>query len=52
MRLTGAGNRTAENIAEARRAKFVRVLEAIPEDERESVLEAMRILEEAIRESE
>ena len=52
LRLTGAGNRTAENIAEARRAKFVRVLEAIPEDERESVLEAMRILEEAIRESE
>ena len=51
MRLTGAGNRTVENFAEARRAKFVRVLEAIPEDERESVLEAMRMLEEAIRES-
>ena len=52
LRLTGAGKRTAENIAEARRAKFARVLEAIPEEERGSVLEAVRILEEAIRESE
>ena len=52
LRLTEAGRRTADNIAEARRAKFAQVLEAIPEDERESVLEAMRILEEAMRASE
>ncbi len=52
LRLTGAGKRTAENIAEARRAKFAQILEAIPEEERESVLESMRILEEAMSESE
>ena len=52
LRLTEAGRRAAENIAEARRAKFARVLEAIPEEEREPVLEAMRVLEEAMRESE
>ncbi len=52
LRLTEAGKWTAENIAEARRAKFARVLEAIPEGERGSVLESMRILEEAMRESE
>jgi DNA-binding MarR family transcriptional regulator len=52
LRLTGAGRRTAEGIAEVRREKFARVLEAIPEGERGSVLESMRILEEAMRESE
>ena len=52
LRLTGAGRSTAEGIAEARRAKFARVLKTIPEEERESVLEAMKILEEAMRESE
>ncbi len=52
LRLTEAGRRTAEDIAEARREKFARVLEAIPEEERESVLESMRLLEEAMRESE
>jgi DNA-binding MarR family transcriptional regulator len=52
LRLTGAGKRTAEGIAEARRAKFTRVLEAIPKEERKSVLESMRILEEAMSESE
>lgn len=52
LRLTGAGRRTAEGIAEARREKFARVLETIPEGERESVLESMKILEEAMRESE
>jgi DNA-binding MarR family transcriptional regulator len=52
LRLTEPGRRTAEDIAEARRAKFTRVLEAIPEEERESVLESMKILEEAMGESE
>ena len=52
LRLTEAGRRTGEDIAEARRAKFARVLEAIPEEKRESVLGSMRILEEAMSESE
>ena len=52
LRLTGAGRRAAEDIAEARREKFARVLEAIPEGKRGSVLESMRVLEEAMRESE
>ncbi len=52
LRLTGAGRRTAMGISEARRAKFARVLEAIPEEDRESVLKSMRILEEAMSESE
>jgi len=52
LRLTEAGKRTAENIAEGRRAKFARILEAIPEGERGTVLESMRILEEAMREGE
>jgi DNA-binding MarR family transcriptional regulator len=52
LRLTGAGRKMAERIAKARRVKFARVLKAIPEGERESVLESMKILEEAMRESE
>ena len=52
LRLTEAGRQTAEDIAEARRAKFAQVLEAIPEENRESVLESMKILEKAMRESE
>lgn len=52
LKLTEAGMKTAGEIAEARRAKFARVLAAIPEEERESVLESMRILEEAMHESE
>ena len=52
LTLTGAGRKMAEGIAEARRAKFAQVLEAIPQGERESVLESMKILEEAMRESE
>ena len=52
LRLTAAGRRTAEGLAEARRAKFARVLEAIPEGERGSVLESMEILEGAMREGE
>ncbi len=52
LRLTEAGRRMAEGIAGARRAKFARVLEAIPEGERGTVLESMKILEEAMRGSE
>ncbi len=48
--LTEAGRKAAAEIAGARRAKFARVLEAIPEEERASVLEAMKTLEEAMNE--
>ncbi len=48
--LTEAGRKAADEIAGARRAKFARVLEAIPEEERASVLAAMRTLEEAMNE--
>jgi len=48
--LTEAGRKGAAEIAGARRAKFARVLEAIPEEERGSVLEAMKTLEEAMNE--
>jgi DNA-binding MarR family transcriptional regulator len=46
--LTDAGRKAAAEIAGARRAKFARVLEAIPESERASVLAAMKTLEEAM----
>ena len=49
--LTEGGRKAAADVAEARREKFARVLEAIPEGERESVMEALGVLEEAMRES-
>jgi len=48
LRLTDAGRRAAHNLAEARRAKFAQILEAIPEEERSSVIRALGILEEAM----
>ncbi len=48
LRLTEAGRGAAHNLAEARRAKFARILEAIPEEERASVIRALVILEEAL----
>ncbi len=48
LRLTDAGGRAAQNLAEARRAKFARILEAIPEEERASVIRALGVLEEAM----
>ncbi len=50
LRLTEAGRRTAAGLAEARREKFARVLEAIPEEERAPVLRALGVLEEAMNE--
>ncbi len=50
LRLTEAGKRAAAGLAEARRAKFARVLEAIPEEERASVMRALGVLEEAMDE--
>lgn len=50
LRLTDAGQKAATNLAESRRAKFARVLEAIPEEERESIMQALSTLEEAMSE--
>jgi len=50
LRLTEAGKRAAARLSEARRAKFARVLEAIPEEERASVMQALGVLEEAMNE--
>ena len=51
LRLTEAGKRTASTLAEARREKFARILEAIPEEKRASVIQALGVLEEAMNES-
>ncbi len=47
--LTCKGRDAAASLAEARRAKFSRVLGAIPESRRGQVIEALGVLEEAIR---
>jgi DNA-binding MarR family transcriptional regulator len=52
VRLTEAGRTAAAELAEARRAKFARVLAAIPEERRASVLDALNTLVEAMCESE
>jgi DNA-binding MarR family transcriptional regulator len=49
LRLTGTGRQMAAGLAEARRAKFARVFDAIPEAERAVVLESLQILVEAMR---
>ena len=51
VRLTDTGRQMAANLAEARRAKFERVFDAIPEAERATVLESLQILVEAMRAS-
>jgi len=51
LRLTEAGREMAASIAVARRAKFDRLLEAIPDSDREPVIDALRILVEALRET-
>lgn len=51
LALTEAGETTAEQLAEARRAKFAGVLDAIPSSSREQVLEALELLVQAMRSS-
>ena len=51
LRLTDTGRQMAADLAEARRAKFAGVFEAIPEAERATVLESLLILVEAMREN-
>jgi DNA-binding MarR family transcriptional regulator len=50
IHLTEAGRTLSCDLAEARRAKFARILAAIPEEQRASVLESLTILVEAMRE--
>ena len=51
LSLTAEGRRIQGQIAAARRAKFQRVLEAVPAGQRERVLEALNILVEALHAS-
>lgn len=48
LTLTTEGRHIAGKLAEARRARFERLLAALPENEREPVLRALAILVEAI----
>jgi DNA-binding MarR family transcriptional regulator len=50
IHLTDAGRTLTRDLAEARRAKFARILAAIPEEQRATVLESLTILVEAMRE--
>jgi len=47
--LTDAGRTTAATIAAARQAKFDRLVEAIPDADRESVIAALKRLVEVLR---
>ena len=49
LRLTDTGRQIAADLAEARRTKFARVFDAIPEEARAAVLESLHILVEAMR---
>jgi DNA-binding MarR family transcriptional regulator len=51
LRLTDTGQQMAADLAEARRTKFARVFDAIPEEARAAVLESLQILVEAMRET-
>ncbi|MFC9913978.1 MarR family winged helix-turn-helix transcriptional regulator [Streptomyces sp. NPDC127197] len=50
LRLTPSGRRAAQNLAEARRERFSRLLESIPAHEREGVLHALDVMKEALDE--
>jgi DNA-binding MarR family transcriptional regulator len=50
IRLTVAGRRAAEQLAQARTVKFAALLDAIPEHERSAVVRALDIMTEALHE--
>ncbi|MCC9706642.1 MarR family transcriptional regulator [Streptomyces sp. MNU76] len=50
LRLTPSGQTAAHHLADARREKFARLLDAIPPDERAGVLHALGVLTEALDE--
>ena len=51
VQLTDRGHQIAADLAEARRIKFANVFAAIPDAERAAVVDALRILVEAMREN-
>ncbi len=51
LSLTDAGKKTAVTLSEARQTKFSKVLNLIPSQEQESVLQSLYILIKAMRES-
>lgn len=51
LRLTEAGRRAAGELTEARRARFGRLLDRIPEGERDSVRRALDVLVDAMRDA-
>jgi DNA-binding MarR family transcriptional regulator len=50
LSLTEPGRQAAEQLAEARSARFSRVVDAIPEDKRAAVLSSLAVLVEAMHE--
>lgn len=50
LRLTASGQRAAQNLAEARRERFSRLLSSIPAHERAGVLHALDVIVEALDE--
>lgn len=48
LSLTKAGQQTADNLSQARQAKFAQVLQHIPEKEQENVLAALEVLVQAM----
>lgn len=51
LHLTDTGQRAAVQLAKARQAKFARLVAALPEAQRERVIEALGMLVEALHES-
>lgn len=49
LRLTAAGTELSERMRAARSDKFVRLLDAIPPNQRDQVIDAIRILARASR---
>lgn len=49
LALTDAGQASAARLADARAARFARLLDAIPEEKRDTVLDAITTLVEALR---
>lgn len=48
LRLTDAGRQAAEQLSMARQAKFARLLSALPAEQHPIILEALRLLTEAL----
>lgn len=51
LHLTDAGQRASAQLAQARQAKFARLIAALPEAQRPHVIEALSLLVEALHES-